>query len=99
MIDKLIKTKTLLIYVEVDSLKRNIELDEQQKEFFELVNSTDVDVVEQNFNKQKQYSRMCIKLTILKAIKLKILQTMKISNHNLLNLSILLMIPLVKLKD
>ncbi len=53
MIDKLIKTKTLLIYVEVDSLKRNIELDEQQKEFFELVNSTDVDVVEQNFNKQK----------------------------------------------
>ena len=49
MIDKLIKTKTLLIYVEVDSLKRNIELDEQQKEFFELVNSTDVDVVEQNF--------------------------------------------------
>ena len=58
MIDKLIKTKTLLIYVEVDSLKRNIELDEQQKEFFELVNSTDVDVVEQNFNKQKVPGRV-----------------------------------------
>ena len=53
MIEKLIKTKTLLIYVEVDSLKKNIELEEQQKEFFELVNSTDVNVVEQNFNKQK----------------------------------------------
>ena len=76
MIDKLIKTKTLLIYVEVDSLKRNIELDEQQKEFFELVNSTDVDVVEQNFNKQKvPETKNFINKGTLEKIKNKVIES------------------------
>ena len=76
MIDKLIKTKTLLIYVEVDSLKRNIELDEQQKEFFELVNSTDVDVVEQNFNKQKvTETKNFINKGTLEKIKNKVIES------------------------
>ena len=76
MIDKLVKTKTLLIYVEVDSLKRNIELDEQQKEFFELVNSTDVDVVEQNFNKQKvPETKNFINKGTLEKIKNKVIES------------------------
>ena len=76
MIDKLIKTKTLLIYVEVDSLKRNIELDEQQKEFFELINSTDVDVVEQNFNKQKvPETKNFINKGTLEKIKNKVIES------------------------
>ncbi|MDC3152991.1 GTPase HflX [SAR86 cluster bacterium] len=76
MIDKLAKTKTLLIYVEVDSLKRNIELDEQQKEFFELVNSTDVDVVEQNFNKQKvPETKNFINKGTLEKIKNKVIES------------------------
>ena len=76
MIDKLIKTKTLLIYVDVDSLKKNIELEEQQKEFFELVNSTDVDVVEQNFNKQKvPETKNFINKGTLEKIKNKVIES------------------------
>ena len=76
MIEKLIKTKTLLIYVEVDSLKKNIELEEQQKEFFELVNSTDVNVVEQNFNKQKvPETKNFINKGTLEKIKNKVIES------------------------
>ena len=76
MIEKLIKTKTLLIYVEVDSLKKNIELEEQQKEFFELVNSTDVNVVERNFNKQKvPETKNFINKGTLEKIKNKVIES------------------------
>ena len=76
MIEKLIKTKTLLIYVEVDSLKKNIELEEQQKEFFELVNSTEVNVVEQNFNKQKvPETKNFINKGTLEKIKNKVIES------------------------
>ena len=76
MIEKLIKTETILIYVEVDSLKKNIELEEQQKEFFELVNSTDVNVVEQNFNKQKvPETKNFINKGTLEKIKNKVIES------------------------
>ena len=76
MIEKPIKTKTLLIYVEVDSLKKNIELEEQQKEFFELVNSTDVNVVERNFNKQKvPETKNFINKGTLEKIKNKVIES------------------------
>ena len=76
MIEKPIKTKTLLIYVEVDSLKKNIELEEQQKEFFELVNSTEVNVVEQNFNKQKvPETKNFINKGTLEKIKNKVIES------------------------
>ena len=76
MIEKLIKTETILIYVEVDSLKKNIELEEQQKEFFELVNSTDVNVVERNFNKQKvPETKNFINKGTLEKIKNKVIES------------------------